>query len=105
LSRAHRIAIDQGNVHSQLNSLVLTARIHICRGAPQRALEILEARDSRVTSPGMEGDYLATQAFALACCGNHAAAERSRLASEAITDHVEALILREFARAITSSPN
>jgi LuxR family transcriptional regulator, maltose regulon positive regulatory protein len=102
LAKARRMATDQGNVHSQLNCLVLTARVHLCRGAAKHALAILDARDSRTTSPGMEGDYLATQAFAFACCGEYQDAERSRLASEAVTDHVEALILREFAGAITS---
>jgi LuxR family transcriptional regulator, maltose regulon positive regulatory protein len=104
LAKARRLATGQGNVHSQLNSLVLTARIHLCRGAAKHALQILGTRDSRTTSPGMEGDYLATQAFAFACCGEYRDAERSRLASEAVTDHVEALILREFARAITRGP-
>jgi DNA-binding CsgD family transcriptional regulator len=53
----------------------------------------------------MEGDYFATQAFAFACCGLRDEADQALLASEAATDHVEALILRGFARTITRQPD
>jgi LuxR family transcriptional regulator, maltose regulon positive regulatory protein len=100
LAESHRLATEQGNIHSQLNSLVLEARIHICRGAPERALGVLEARGRRRTNSGMEGDYLATQAFALACCGSLPEAMETLAASEAATDHLEARILRAFTRAV-----
>lgn len=100
LATARRLAVGQENVHTQLNCLVLTARVHICRGAPERGLAVLGERDARLTSPGMEGDYLATKAFAQACCGQAARAIESLKASTAVTDHVEARVLREFARAV-----
>jgi DNA-binding NarL/FixJ family response regulator len=48
----------------------------------------------------MEGDYLATQAFALACCGATSEAKNLLAESEAVTDHLEARILRAFTRAV-----
>jgi LuxR family transcriptional regulator, maltose regulon positive regulatory protein len=100
LAESRRLAAEQGNIHSQLNSLVLEARIHICRGAPERALEVLQGRGRRPTNSGMEGDYLATQAFALACCGALQEAMDTLAASEAATDHLEARILRAFTKAV-----
>jgi ATP/maltotriose-dependent transcriptional regulator MalT len=100
LAESHRLATEQGNIHSQLNSLVLEARIHICRGAPDRALEVLEARGRHRANSGMEGDYLATQAFALACCGALSEAMRAVAQSEAATNHLEARILRAFTKAV-----
>jgi ATP/maltotriose-dependent transcriptional regulator MalT len=102
LAHARRMATEQGNVHTQLNALVLTARIHICRGAPERAADLLESRGPRLTSPGMEGDYLATHGFALACCGRTEEADHFLSASEAVTSHLEGRVLRAFARAVAS---
>jgi DNA-binding CsgD family transcriptional regulator len=48
----------------------------------------------------MEGDYLATQAFALACCGALPESAAALEASEAATDHLEARILRAFTKAV-----
>lgn len=101
LSHGRRLASEQGNIHSQLNSLVLEARIHICCGAPQRGLHLLEGRAPRVTNPGMEGDYLATQAFAFACSGSLDEAGSALEESEAATNHLEARILRAFTKAVT----
>jgi LuxR family transcriptional regulator, maltose regulon positive regulatory protein len=102
LAESHDLATKQGNIHSQLNSIVLEARIHICRGAPERALEVLEGRSRRRTNSGMEGDYLATQAFALACSGAPQEAMETVAASEAATDHLEARILRGFTKAVAT---
>jgi len=51
----------------------------------------------------MEGDFLATHGFALACCGRTADAEELLRASEAVTTHLEARVLRVFARAVARS--
>jgi len=53
----------------------------------------------------MEGDYLATQAFALACCGARVEAMATLAASEAATDHLEARILRAFTKAVANDPS
>jgi DNA-binding NarL/FixJ family response regulator len=50
----------------------------------------------------MEGDFLATQGLALACCGRADEAKRVLASSEAVTNHLEARALREFARAVVS---
>jgi LuxR family maltose regulon positive regulatory protein len=102
LARARQLASEQGNIHSQVNAVVLTARVHLCRGAPARAVETLETRESRLTNPGMEGDYLATHAFALACCGRVDEARELVSASETITTHLEARVLRAFALVVAS---
>jgi len=102
LARARRLATEQGNSHTQVNSVILSARVHACRGAPERAVNLLETRGPRFTSPGMEGDYLATHGFALACCGRIDEARRLLVASESVTSHLEALVLREFAKAVAS---
>jgi ATP/maltotriose-dependent transcriptional regulator MalT len=102
LAEAHDMAAKQGNVHTQVNVTTLKARVHLCRGAPERAIEVLETRPARFTSRGMEGDYLATGGFALACCGRTDEAETLIAESEAVTSHVEARVLRDFARAVAS---
>jgi DNA-binding CsgD family transcriptional regulator len=99
LARARRMAIEHGNIHTQLNSLVLTARVHLAQGAPDRAIEVLSGKRGRSSSPGMEGDYLSTKGFAFACCSRNEEAESALVASE-VTDHVDARVLRAFARAI-----
>jgi ATP/maltotriose-dependent transcriptional regulator MalT len=102
LAEAHDMASQQGNVHTQVNVTTLKARVHLCRGAPERAIDVLETRAPRFTSRGMEGDYLATGAFALACCGRTDEAKRLIAESQAVTSHVEARVLRDFARAVAS---
>jgi LuxR family maltose regulon positive regulatory protein len=102
LARARQLANSQDNIHTQVNAVVLTARIHLCRGAPERAVQTLDARDPGMTNPGMEGDYLATQAFALACCGRVSEARDLIAASERITTHLEARVLRAFACVVVS---
>jgi ATP/maltotriose-dependent transcriptional regulator MalT len=102
LARAHRLATEQANIHTQVNSTILTARVHLCRGDPERAASLLGARQPRFKSPGMEGDFLATHGFALACCGRTDEAKRLLVASEAVTSHLEARVLREFAKAVVS---
>jgi LuxR family maltose regulon positive regulatory protein len=98
--RASRLAIEQGNAHTQVNGLVLAARIHLCRGAPEQAVRLLATRELGFTSPGMEGDYLATEAFALACGGQAEKAHELLTASEATSSQIDSLVLREFARVV-----
>jgi LuxR family maltose regulon positive regulatory protein len=100
LAEARRLAVDQGYVHTQVNGIVLTARVHLAQGSPQRAVDVLQSRDLRSTSPGMEGDYLATLGFALACCRRFDEAESAIAQSASVTDHLEARALRPYAKAI-----
>jgi LuxR family transcriptional regulator, maltose regulon positive regulatory protein len=100
LRRANRLALEQGNIHTQVNGLVLTARVHLCRGATEQAVRVLATREPGFTSPGMEGDYLATQAFALACAGHVAPAHELLAASEAASNQIDSVVLRKFARVV-----
>ena len=102
IARARRLAKEQENAHAEVNGVVLTARVYLCRGAADRAHEILERRESRFTSPGMEGEYLATHALSLACCGQTARALELISASESVSGQLDAVGLREFARTIAS---
>jgi LuxR family transcriptional regulator, maltose regulon positive regulatory protein len=100
LRRALRLATEQANIHTQVNGLVLTARIYLCRGAPEQAAKLLDTREPHFTSPGMEGDYLATQGFAQACCGNVTRARELLAASEATSSQIDSLVLRAFAQVV-----
>jgi LuxR family maltose regulon positive regulatory protein len=102
LARARRIAKDQGNVHTQVNGVALTARVHLCCGAAERAVEVLASRDTRFTSPGMEGDFLATYALALACCGRVAEARTLVAESESVSSHLDVVALRHFTQSIAT---
>jgi DNA-binding CsgD family transcriptional regulator len=102
LAKARRLATEQGNIHTDVNGVALTARIHLCRGAAERALQVLASRDPRFTSPGMEGDYLATHALALACSGRSEDAGALISQSEAVSSHLDALAVRDFSRLIAA---
>jgi DNA-binding NarL/FixJ family response regulator len=101
LAEARQLAVDQGYVHTQVNGMVLKARVHLAQGSPDRAVEELRRRDARSTSPGMEGDYLATLGFALTCCQRFDEAERALTESASVTDHLEAKALRPYARVVS----
>ena len=100
LNRVRRLA--EGNAHTELNVDVLRARVHVCSGAPERAVALLEDRARDATSPGMQGDFLATLGLALACCGRISEAHAHLDASEAVTTHHEARALSAFGRAVTT---
>lgn len=102
-SRARRLAMAQGNLHTEINGVVLTARIHLCRGAAEYAAKLIEQRDSRFTSPGMEGECLSTHALALACSGQARRARELISSSESVSHQLEAFVVREFARAIAGT--
>jgi DNA-binding CsgD family transcriptional regulator/tetratricopeptide (TPR) repeat protein len=102
LSQATRLAREQGNIHTQLNGLALTARVHLACGAAARAAEILDNRDIGFTSPGMEGDYFATHALAAACCEQLDKARSLIAQSEYVSSHLDAAALRDFARVIAA---
>jgi LuxR family maltose regulon positive regulatory protein len=102
IARARALAQEQGNVHTDVNGVVLTARVHLSCGSADRALTLLEGRESRFTSPGMEGEYLATHALAAACRGRPDLSGSLIEASEAQSSQLDAWALREYARATAS---
>lgn len=102
IAQARRLAEERGSLHTQVNALVLSARIHLCCGAPERAVEALEARESGFTSSGMEGEYLATQGFALACCCRGEEAKELVKESESVSAQIDAAAIRHFTNIITT---
>jgi LuxR family transcriptional regulator, maltose regulon positive regulatory protein len=100
LARVRRLA--SGNMHTALNVDVLTARVHLCNGAPERSVALLEGRDGDAISPGMRGDFLATLGIALICCQRLAEGTALLDAAEDVTTHLEARTLAAFGRAIAT---
>lgn len=91
-----------GNTHMELNVDVLKARVHLCNGAPERSVAILEGRDASATSPGMHGDFLATLGTSLICAGRIDDGLASLDRAEKVTTHLEARTLSAFGRAIAT---
>jgi ATP/maltotriose-dependent transcriptional regulator MalT len=98
LNRVRRLAA--GNAHTELNVDVLKARVHLCNGAPERSIALLEGRDGAATSPGMLGDFLATLGTALVCAGRFEEGLQSLETAEQVTTHLEARTLSAFGRVI-----
>jgi ATP/maltotriose-dependent transcriptional regulator MalT len=102
LREAYQLSEAQSDVHGQLNSSVLLARTHLAQGAPERALEAMTLEFDRPPGPTMQGDFLAARALAHACAGDQARALELADASETYTDHIDARVVRAFARAIVT---
>jgi LuxR family maltose regulon positive regulatory protein len=102
IGRALRLADTQGNVHTQVNGAVLKARVYLSCGSAERAAEVFATRASRFTSSGMEGEYIATHALALACCGQTEIAQALIAESEGVSTQLDATAVRDFARVISA---
>ena len=89
-----------GNAHTELNVDVLKARIHLCSGAAERSVALLEGRDGAATSPGMHGDFLATLGTSLICANRIDEGLAWLDLAEDVTTHLEARTLSAFGRAI-----
>jgi LuxR family transcriptional regulator, maltose regulon positive regulatory protein len=100
LNRVRELAA--GNVHTELNVDVLKARVHLCNGAPERSVALLERRDGTATSPGMHGDFLATLGTSLICARRIQEGLATLGQAEEITTHLEARTLSAFGRAIAN---
>jgi ATP/maltotriose-dependent transcriptional regulator MalT len=102
LRRAHSLAASQGNLHSQMSSVALSARVHLARGERERALAVISTNWERHASLGMEGDYLATRALVLTSCRRLEEALELAAASEAISNQLDGRVLRALVRAIVA---
>lgn len=91
-----------GNAHTELNVDVLKARVHLSNGAPERAVALLDGRDGAATSPGMQGDFLATFGTALICSRRIPEGIAALDAAEEVTTHLEARTLGAFGRVIAA---
>jgi LuxR family maltose regulon positive regulatory protein len=102
IDRSVRLALEQGNLHTQVNGLVLKARTYLCCGSAERAVEVLSNRDKPFTSPGMEGEYLATLGLCLACCGRTEEAFARTLESQHVSSQLDAEPMREFTHLVAA---
>jgi DNA-binding NarL/FixJ family response regulator len=85
-----------------VNGAVLKARVYLSCGSAERAAEVFATRASRFTSSGMEGEYIATHALALACCGQTEIAQALIAESEGVSTQLDATAVRDFARVISA---
>jgi ATP/maltotriose-dependent transcriptional regulator MalT len=69
IDAAEQSAIDQDDVHSQLNACAIRARLLLALGRPQEAVEACGVTLQRHPNPGMLSDFLSSKALALACLG------------------------------------
>lgn len=99
LRESYGLAADQNNLHSQMSSVALSARVHLARGEYERALDIMATDWDRTASSGMEGDYLATKALVLACCERLDEAEALTAESRSTSNQIDARVLRAFVEA------
>jgi ATP/maltotriose-dependent transcriptional regulator MalT len=102
LREAYQLSEARSDLHGQLNASVLIARTHLAQGAPQRALEATALEFDRPSGPTMQGDFLAIRALAYACAGDQTRALELVVASEECTDHIDARVVRAFARAVAT---
>ena len=102
LGQANSLAAAQGNLHSQMSSVALTARIFMARGEHERALKLVVTDWERRASSGMEGDYLATKALVLACCRKPLEAMRFLEASNKVSDQIDGRVLRMLVKAVVA---
>jgi LuxR family maltose regulon positive regulatory protein len=102
LREAYQLSEARSDLHGRLNASVLIARTHLAQGAPQRALEATTLEFDRPAGPTMQGDFLAVRALAYACTGHGARALELVSASEECTDHIDARVVRAFARAVVA---
>jgi DNA-binding CsgD family transcriptional regulator len=93
-------ALAADDLHCQMNSLAISARIHLAQNSAQQALEIASVTWPRFPSPGMLGDFLATRCLAEAVAGDIKTAETTLAEAERISVHSEGRALTLFAKAI-----
>jgi LuxR family transcriptional regulator, maltose regulon positive regulatory protein len=100
LDRAYAKATELEDVHSQMNVLVLKAKMLLIRGEATKAVRLLDVDWERSSTIGMVGEFLAMRALSSACAGDRESAESHHRASAATSNQVESLIPRAWAMAI-----
>jgi LuxR family transcriptional regulator, maltose regulon positive regulatory protein len=105
LNEAYSLAAAQRNLHSQVSSVALMARVFLSRGEKDRARQTLSVDWERKASAGMEGDYLAVKALTLACCDESEEALRHVRESESVTNQIDGRVLRLFVLAVLANRN
>jgi DNA-binding NarL/FixJ family response regulator len=100
LKKTSSMAARQGNLHSQVSSVLLTARVFASRGEHERAARTLAVNWDRSASKGLEGEYLAMNALVLACRDQPIEATRHIRRSESLTNQIDGRVIRGYVRAI-----
>ena len=98
-------AIAAGDVHSEMNSLSIAAKIYLCQHESERALSVLSGLWERPANRGMLADFSAVQALAFACSGDWTNARAAIRRSEEISSLSQGRILRMFVKAIVAAAN
>jgi ATP/maltotriose-dependent transcriptional regulator MalT len=102
IHEAARLAVRDDDLHTEVNSIAMFARILLAQGRADRAVSVTDSAWERRPSSGMFGDFLAVRALALACQGTYKEAARYIEASEAVTNHSDGRVIRAFARAVSA---
>jgi LuxR family maltose regulon positive regulatory protein len=102
LRKAHRLAEQIDDKHTQANAIALLARIPLEHADPEKALQILAPTRMPAASPGMEGELRSIRALILASMGRRSEAQAEVVNSESLSRHLEARCLRAFATAIVA---
>jgi ATP/maltotriose-dependent transcriptional regulator MalT len=99
---AFELATEADDLHCQMNSLAISARIHLAQANESRALDISRTTWPRLPSPTMLGDFLATRSLVEAVAGDTEKAKAALADAEAASAHREGRALRAFARAVAA---
>jgi len=90
------------DIHSQLNSVTLLARLFLAQGQPERAVSVTEREWPRLPSPTMHGDFLATRGLALAAAGEVALATQELNAAVKTSRQAETVVGSACAQGVVA---
>jgi DNA-binding CsgD family transcriptional regulator/tetratricopeptide (TPR) repeat protein len=102
IEQVRQSAIREDDVHNEVNSVTILARILLAQNKAEQALRITDVTWPRQPSLGNYGDFLAVRALAFACTGAEAETREFIDASAAVTAHSDGRVVRAFARAVSA---
>jgi DNA-binding NarL/FixJ family response regulator len=102
LDDAWESALEQNDVHAEMNAVAVLARLHLSRGQVGRAIDVTAQEWPRQPSPGMLSDFLSTRALALACGGDAEGAFTLAAEAEGLSRQTEGQVRASFARAVVA---
>jgi DNA-binding CsgD family transcriptional regulator len=100
LRAVERHAGHSRDLHFQLNTRALRARMCLVQQQPSAALELTRDDFSEIPSRAMYGEYLATRALSLAALGDRRKALEASNAAEEMTRSEDVRVLSLAARAV-----
>jgi DNA-binding CsgD family transcriptional regulator len=102
IDQAERTTCDPRDGLVLMNIGALRARLHLSTGSAEKALDVLDRYQSEYTPKGMEAEYYAWWALAMACAGDNAAAEDAATKAQEMSLRIEVRALVPWARAISA---